>query len=119
MSLISMSVEHHSNLVDARQRLSLAVQDVRTKFASAIRSEEWSPDRSTVTLQGPGVLINLRVDDSHVHATGDIPLLNTLLGSTIGKAITGGLKNALGRHFKALPGATPTATPAVRSPTNK
>ncbi len=103
MPLINLSVKHGATLDEAKKSLAAAVADVRTKLAAAVRSETWSPDRDAVTLTGPGVVVELRVDAEHVHATGDVPLLGNLLGSGFGKRLAAGLKGALGRHFKGLP----------------
>jgi hypothetical protein len=104
MSLINLSVKHNTTLDDARTRLEGAVSEVQTRFAAAVKNVTWSPDRTAVTLTGPGVVVELRVDPEHVHATGDIPLLGNLLGSGFGQRLTQGVKGALQRHFpKGLP----------------
>jgi hypothetical protein len=69
-----------------------------------VKNVTWTPDRTAVTLTGPGVIVDLKVDAEHVHASGDIPLLGNLLGSGFGKTITEGLKGTLKRHFpKGIP----------------
>lgn len=104
MPLVNVSVKHNTTFDDAKQRLADAVADVQGRFAAAVKNVTWSPDRTAVTLTGPGVIVDLKVDAEHVHASGDIPLLGNLLGSGFGKAITEGLKGALKRHFpKGIP----------------
>ncbi|MGC1272257.1 MAG: polyhydroxyalkanoic acid system family protein [Planctomycetaceae bacterium] len=104
MSLINMSVKHGTTFDDAKKRLEGAVADVQTRFASAVKNVTWTPDRTAVTLTGPGVVVDLKVDAEHVHATGDIPLLGNLLGSGFGQKISEGLKGTLQRHFpKGIP----------------
>lgn len=103
MPLINMSVKHGTTFDDAKRGLESAVADVQSKFSAAVRNVTWSPDRTAVTLSGPGVVVDFKVDAEHVHATGDIPLLN-LLGGGFGKKISEGLKGALKRHFpKGIP----------------
>ncbi|MBA3312050.1 MAG: polyhydroxyalkanoic acid system family protein [Planctomycetota bacterium] len=103
MPLVNVSVKHNTTFEDAKVRLEGAVADVQGRFASVVRNIEWSPDRTAVKLTGPGVIVDLKVDAEHVHATGDVPLLN-LLGKGIGKRISEGLKGALQRHFpKGIP----------------
>lgn len=104
MPLINMSVKHGTTFDDAKKRLESAVADVQTKFAAAVKNVTWSPDRTAVTLTGPGVVVDLKVDAEHVHATGDIPLLGNLLSSGVGKKISEGLRGVLKRHFpKGIP----------------
>ncbi len=103
MPLVNVSVKHNTTFDDAKSRLEQAVADVQGKFASVVRNIAWSPDRTAVKLTGPGVIVDLSVDAEHVHATGDVPLLN-LLGGGIGKRISEGLKGTLQRHFpKGIP----------------
>ena len=103
MPLVNVSVKHNTTFDDAKVRLDGAVADVQTKFASVVKNVAWSPDRTAVKLTGPGVIVDLKVDAEHVHATGDIPLLN-LLGGGLKQRITDGLKGALQRNFpKGIP----------------
>lgn len=98
MPLVNVSVKHNTTFDDAKVRLDGAVADVQTKFAAVVKNVTWAPDRTAVTLTGPGVIVDLKVDAEHVHATGDIPLLN-LLGGGLKQRISDGLKRALQRHF--------------------
>ena len=103
MPLVNVSVKHNTTFDDAKVRLDAAVADVQTKFAAVVKNVTWSPERDAVTLTGPGVVVDLKVDAEHVHATGDVPLLN-LLGSGFGKRISDGIRGALTRHFpKGIP----------------
>ena len=103
MPLVNVSVKHNTTFDDAKVRLDGAVADVQTKFAAVVKNVTWAPDRTAVTLTGPGVIVDLKVDAEHVHATGDIPLLN-LLGGGLKQRISDGLKGALQRHFpKGIP----------------
>jgi hypothetical protein len=104
MPLVNMSVKHGTTFDDAKKRLEEAVADVQTRFGSAVKNVAWAPDRTAVTLTGPGVIVDLKIDAEHVHATGDIPLLGNLLGSGFGKKISEGLRGVLTRHFpKGIP----------------
>lgn len=103
MPLVNVSVKHNTTFDDAKGRLEGAVADVQSKFAAVVKNVTWSPDRTAVTLAGPGVIVELKVDAEHVHATGDVPLLN-LLGSSFGKRISDGVRGALQKHFpKGIP----------------
>ena len=100
MPLLSLSFHHGTTLDDAKRRLDLTVTEARSKFSALIRTTNWSPDRTACTLTGPGFRLDLRVDPTSVHLTGDIPLLSGLLAP--GLAST--LKQLLQKTFqKQLP----------------
>ena len=99
MSAIQLSVKHNTTLKDAQESLERAVEDIETRFGTLVREVKWSADRREVTLSGPGVIVDLKLDETHVHATGDIPLLGKLLGSGVGQRISEGLGGALKKHF--------------------
>ena len=82
MPLIQVKVKHGRTLEEARDRLAQAVSQLQTQFGMLIRSTEWSPARDAVTLTGPGVRLDLRVDPIDVHVSGDIPMLASLVGSS-------------------------------------
>lgn len=92
--------------------MQAAVAEAQTKFAGMVSEVKWSPDKTGVTLTGPGVVVQLRVDAEQVHATADIPLLGMLGGglakSGIGKTVADGLRGLVARHFpKGLPNHSP------------
>ena len=99
MPLIDLTVKHGTTFEEAKKQLAAAVTDVQKQFAAAISKVTWNADHTAVTLAGPGVVVDLKVDAEHVHATGDIPLLGALLGSGIGQKISQGIKGVLTRHF--------------------
>lgn len=104
MPLINLTIKHGTTLDNARQQLESAVNDARAQLGAFINQVTWSGDRSAVTLTGPGVVVELKVDAEHVHAVGDIPLLGALLGSSVGQKISQGIKGVLARNFpKGLP----------------
>lgn len=96
MSLINLSLKHGRTLDEARISLEKAVVDVRGMFGVLIHRADWSADRNRVRLDGAGFWVEMTVDDQHVHATGDIPLLAGLLGGPMG----GGLRKVLEDRFQ-------------------
>jgi DNA-binding protein YbaB len=104
MPLIDLTIKHGTTLEEAKTQLAKAVADVQKQFAAAISQTTWNADQTAVTITGPGVVVDLKVDPQNVHATGDIPLLGALLGSGIGQRISQGVKGVLTKHFpKGLP----------------
>ncbi len=83
MSLLTLSVEHGQSLDDARNRLEVAVNQIRQLFGSLIKQVAWSPDRSQVRIDGAGFWLEMVVDARSVHATGDVALLGQLLGGPL------------------------------------
>lgn len=95
MSLINVSLKHGRTLAEARASLEKTVGDLQRMFGPMIQSADWSGDRDRVRLGGPGFRIEISVDDQHVHATGDVPMLSGLLGGPLGD----GIKKILEQRF--------------------
>ena len=96
MALINLSVKHGRSLDDARNRLEVAVNEVRGMFGAMVQRAEWSADRTKVRIDGAGFWVEMTVDEQHVHATGDIPFLGNLLGGPL----AGGLKQIVEKTFQ-------------------
>jgi hypothetical protein len=95
MPLFNLKVKHHRTKDDARGRLAHAVDEARSKFGPMVQRVDWADDRDSVRMSGVGFAIDMRVDDEHVHVSGDVPILGGLLGGPL----TSGLKAILARHF--------------------
>jgi hypothetical protein len=109
MPLIDLKVKHGTTLDEARKQLESAVTDVQRQFAVAVQRVTWNADRTAVNLTGPGVVVDLRIDTQHVHATGDIPILGALLGSNVGQRLSQGIRGILSKNFpKGLPDSRKT-----------
>ena len=75
MSLLTLSLKHGQTQDEARNRLEIAVNEVKKLFGSLIQNVVWSIDRNPVRIDGAGFWIEMVVDAESVHATGDIPML--------------------------------------------
>ena len=95
MSLINLSVKHGQTQDEAKANLERSVNEVRGLFGVMIRKVDWTADRERVRLDGAGFWAEMWVDSHEVHATGDIPVLGMLLGSSL----TAGLTRALKHNF--------------------
>ena len=104
MSVINMTMKHGRTLVEARSALEQAVRDLQTRFGPLVRRVDWGEDRNRVRVEGTGFWVEMTVDATEVHGTGDIPLLGGLLGSPLG---TGIKQIIMGTFKKQLPGRTP------------
>jgi hypothetical protein len=96
MPLMNLSIQHGQSLEEAKSRLEAAVDKVQSQFGAFVRHVGWSADHTRVRLDGIGFWLELWVDARDVHATGDIPLLGALLGSSVAT----GLKRILQQTFQ-------------------
>jgi hypothetical protein len=91
MSLFSLSLEHGRSRDDARNRLEVAVDQIRQILGPMIKRVAWSADRSQVRIDGAGFWLEFVVDARRVHATGDVAMLGQLLGGPL----TAGVKRIM------------------------
>lgn len=99
MSLISLSLKHGRTLDDARARLETTLADVTSKFGVMIERTEWSADHNAAKIYGRGFEVDLRIDATDLHVTGDIPLFGKLLGSPLMKGIKGSLERTFQKRL--------------------
>jgi hypothetical protein len=98
--LINLSFQHGQTLEEASRHLETAVDQVSRQFQAFVRRVDWAGDRKRVKLEGVGFWVEMWVDAQEVHATGDVPILRGLFGSSLGS----GLKQILQQSFqKKLP----------------
>jgi hypothetical protein len=83
MPLINLTLEHGRTLEEARRHLETTVHQVSAQLGSVVRRVEWEADRSRVKLEGIGFWLEIWVDAQVLHATGDVPILGGLLGSSL------------------------------------
>jgi hypothetical protein len=84
MSLIDLTFQHGQTLEEASHRLETTVAQVSGRFGALVRRVEWAADRNRVKLEGVGFRVEMWIDSQAVHATGDVPILDALLGGSLG-----------------------------------
>jgi hypothetical protein len=94
MALIRVSLKHGQPLDEAIGQLDRAVGDLNARFSALIEQIHWSENGRRVNVVGKGFDLELRVDEQHVHAQGNIALLNKLLASPLSVAIKSILKRS-------------------------
>jgi hypothetical protein len=99
MPLLSLTLKHGRTLDDARARLETTLADFNTKFGVMVNRTEWSADRNEVKIYGKGFEIDLRIDATDLHVSGDIPILGKLLGSPIMKGLRGSLEKSFQKRL--------------------
>ncbi|MDB5294681.1 MAG: hypothetical protein JWO31_664 [Phycisphaerales bacterium] len=101
MSAISMAIEHGRPLADARAALRSAVEQTAGKFGPMVRHVAWSAAGDAVRVTGPGFVVDLAVDATHVRVTGEL----TGAAGMIAGPVVAGLKQIVQRAFQnKLPG---------------
>jgi hypothetical protein len=93
MAALNMSVKHGQSWDDARANFQKGISAAETQHAKFIRSVEWSDDRTSARLLGPGFAVDLRVDEVSVHAVGDVPFFVKFMEGPIRKFVEDTLKS--------------------------
>lgn len=79
MAQIHVSMKHGQTPDVARAIFVREIDEASAKYAKWIQRVDWSPDRASATLSGPGFEIRTWHDDQEVHAKGNVPLFIKIL----------------------------------------
>jgi hypothetical protein len=79
MRELNLKVAHGRDWDTARGNFETAIAAAQVKFARWVRRVEWSEDRASAVLHGPGYRVVLAVDREHVRASGKVPVPPQLL----------------------------------------
>ena len=74
MPPVNLSFEHGKSYDTARRNFEKGITHAHAKFGMFIHTVVWSDDRTSARLTGTGFEVNLRLDESMVHATGRVPI---------------------------------------------
>jgi hypothetical protein len=92
MAQLDMAVDHGQSLEVARQNFERAMTAAQKTYGSWVRRLEWSPDRTSVKMVGPGFDLEISYDEKKVYARGTIPfafkLFERPLKAFLAKALT-------------------------------
>ena len=83
MAQVNLSFEHGQPWDAARTNFETAVARAQEAHPRWIHGVAWSEDRTAATLTGPSYVVNLRLDATHVHAQGRVPLALKLLEPSV------------------------------------
>jgi hypothetical protein len=83
MSPLNLSVKHGQTWDVARSNFVRGIEAARTRFGMWIKRVDWSADRTSAQLSGPGFTVEMSVDAQEVHARGDLPIFARLLEGPI------------------------------------
>ena len=88
MAKLNIAVEHGQNPAAARANFEQAITAAQDRFAKYIHHADWSEDRGSVRMAGPGFDVELSHDDKKVYAHGTVPLAFKLMEGPIKAFIT-------------------------------
>jgi hypothetical protein len=79
MAKLSREVDHRQTPAAARANFEKAMSAAQERFGVWIHRVDWSADRSSVRLTGPGFDVELSYDDQKFYARGTVPLVARLI----------------------------------------
>lgn len=85
MPALNLSIEHGQPYDAARANFETSIVSAGDRFSRWIKAVEWSDDRTAARLTGPGFEVRLKVDPTHVHAAGHIPIFVKLIEAPLRK----------------------------------
>jgi hypothetical protein len=88
MAKLNMAIDHGQTPAAARANFERAINTAQERFSKWIHRAEWSADRDSVKMVGPGFDVLLSYDNEKVYARGTVPLAFKLMEVPIRAFIT-------------------------------
>lgn len=88
MAKLNMAIDHGQAPTVARANFERAISAAQDRFSKWIHRADWSADRASVKMVGPGFDVVLSHDDKKVYARGTVPLAFKLMEVPIKAFIT-------------------------------
>jgi Putative polyhydroxyalkanoic acid system protein (PHA_gran_rgn) len=83
MAKLNLALDHGQTLAEARANFERAISAAQDRFGAWIQRADWSEDRSSVRMTGPGFDVELSYDAQKVYARGTVPLAFKLMEGSI------------------------------------
>jgi hypothetical protein len=93
MAEVNISVPHGQTVEAARVNFETAIGEAQAQHGRWIQRVEWSEDRSSAVLSGPGYRVTVRFDEVNVHVRGQVPLALKLLEGPVRRFVRQTLGN--------------------------
>lgn len=93
MATLNMSVKHGRPFEVAKTNFDKGILAAQEKHHLYIKTVEWSQDRTSAKLSGPGYEVTLHVDQDSVHANGSVPFFVKFMEGPIRKFVEETLGN--------------------------
>jgi len=87
MANLNIAVKHGQSSEEARANFEKAIGQAQVQHGRWIRQVEWSEDRTSALLSGPGYQVTLSFDEAHVYVRGQVPLAFKLLEGPVRKFV--------------------------------
>ncbi|GAC1473921.1 MAG: hypothetical protein NVSMB9_23370 [Isosphaeraceae bacterium] len=87
MAVLNQTIQHGQTWDVARANFEKGISLAQGKFGNYLRSVEWSPDKTSARLTGPGFNVLVSIDEKEVHASGDVPFFARFLEAPVRKFI--------------------------------
>jgi hypothetical protein len=88
MAKVNMAVSHGQTLATAQANFERAISAAQERFGKWIHRTDWSPNRESVQMVGPGFDVVLSYDEHKVHVRGTVPIAFKLMEVPIRAFIT-------------------------------
>ena len=88
MAKLNMAIDHGQAPAVARANFERAISAAQDRFSKWIHRADWSANRDSVKMLGPGFDVVLSYDDQKVYARGTVPLAFKLMEVPIRAFIT-------------------------------
>jgi hypothetical protein len=88
MAKVNMALDHGQTLATAHANFERAISAAQHRFGKWIHRVDWSNDRDSVQMVGPGFDVVLSYDEHKVHVRGTVPIAFKLMEVPIKAFIT-------------------------------
>jgi hypothetical protein len=79
MAKLNIAIPHGQTPAKAQANFERAIGAAVERFGKRIHRADWSPNRDSVKMAGPGFDVELSYDDQKVYARGTVPLAFRLM----------------------------------------
>ena len=88
MAKLNMAIDHGQTPAMARANFERAITAAQNRFSKWIHRADWSAERDSVKMIGPGFDVVLSYDDKKVYARGTVPFAFKMMEVPIKAFIT-------------------------------
>jgi hypothetical protein len=88
MAKLNLAIDHGQTPETAHANFERAIRSAQSRFGKWIHRADWSADRKSLQMVGPGFDVVLSYDDRKVYARGNVPIAFKLMELPIKAFIT-------------------------------
>jgi Putative polyhydroxyalkanoic acid system protein (PHA_gran_rgn) len=88
MAKLNIALDHGQAPTTAQSNFERAMSAAQSRFGMWIHRADWSTDRDSVKMAGPGFDVELSFDDQRIYAHGTVPFAFKLMKVPIRAFIT-------------------------------